>query len=484
MSAYIQDEWKVSNNFRLTLGLRLDIPNYQNAKYQNPDGSTVSPTIPNTDTLTIFNEHGEPINNGPGKEVDNTRFPTKDPLVSPRLGFNWDVKGDKTFQLRGGTGLFTGRFPFVWIGNQIGNPFTSFYCVTAKDFKWPQIWRSNVGADYKSSYGTIYTADVAYSKDVNAMMVRNYNLGTPTGRLDNGTGDTRAVYTASDKGGANVYAFTNTDEGFQVNLSFGAQHTFRKGLFMMGSYNYLIAKDASSISAEISSDAFDRNPVLNNSNEATSSTSLYGNKHRFVIAGIKKFTYANGKYATTISLFANWTSGNRFAYVYGGDINNDGTGSNDLLYVPKNSEIDIMDFAPLVDVNGVSQDANAQRTALKAFIAQDDYLSSRRGMFTEKYGGETPWFSQVDLRILQDYNFKVKDNSHTIQVSLDIINFGNLLNSKWGVRKYASASGYFQPISYLGSNTYQFDPSLKETFISSPDLSSRWQMQLGLRYIF
>ena len=484
LSGYIQDEWKATDNFRVTYGLRIDAPMYNNAKYVQPDGTTSSPTLQNNDNLTLFDEHGQPVSNGKGKQLDNTRLPSKKPLFSPRLGFNWDVKGDKTFQLRGGSGLFTGRFPFVWVGNHIGNPFSFFYCATASNFKWPQIWRTNIGADLKAGSGTIFTADVAFSKDVNAMMVRNYALGTPTGALSNGTGDTRAIYKATDKGSANAYIFTNTKEGYQFNTSLSVQHSFRNNLFLMGSYNYLVATDASSISAEISSDAFDRNPVLNNSNAAINSRSLYGNSHRFVLAGFKKFDYGKDKrYATTVSLFANWSSGNRFAYVYGGDINNDGTATNDLLYVPKNSEIDIMPFEPLTDVNGKVQNEADQRTAYKNFIQQDKYLRSRRGMFTEKYEGETPWFSQVDLRLLQDFNFKGKKTS-TVQVSLDIINVGNLISSKWGVRKYASASGYFQPISYLSSGKYQFDPSLKETFIASPDLPSRWQMQLGLRYIF
>ncbi len=485
ISAYLQDEWKASDNLRITLGLRMDAPKYINAHFDAPDGTSTSPTVQNNDDLTLFDEHGEPVTNGKGKQLDNTRLPSSKPLFSPRLGFNWDVKGDKTFQLRGGTGLFTGRFPFVWVGNGIGSPTSAFYCTTVSNFRWPQIWRSNIGADLKTPGGTIYSVDVAYSKDVKAMMVRNYKLGTPTGTLNNGTGDTRAVYTADDKGTTNVYVFTNTKTGYQVNLSFQAQHTFKKGLYLTGSYNYLVATDASSISAEISSDAFDRNPILNNANEAINTHSLYGNTHRFVLAGIKKFDYGKGKYATTISLFANWSSGNRFAYVYGGDLNNDGTATNDLLYVPKNSEIDIMNFAPLVDVNGVTQDAAAQKAAFKKFIDQDKYLSSRRGMFTEKYAAETPWFSQVDMRILQDFYFKNGSRTNTVQVSLDFVNIANLISSKWGVKKYASASGYFQPISYdSNTSTYQFDPSLKETFIASPDLPSRWQMQLGLRYIF
>jgi len=484
ISAYLQDEWKVTDNFRLTYGLRMDIPKYSNSRFVQPDGTTNSPTLPNNTPLTLYDEHGQPVTNGVGKQLDNTRLPSSKPLFSPRVGFNWDVKADKSFQLRGGSGLFTGRFPFVWLGNHIGNPYSFFYCATASNFKWPQIWRTNVGADFKAGAGTVFTVDVAYSKDVNAMMVRNYALGTPTGNLNSGTGDTRAVYLPADKGANNAYIFTNTNAGYQFNSSISVQQTFKNNLFLNASYNYLIATDASSISAEISSDAFDRNPILNNANEAINSRSLYGNTHRFVLAGIKKYEYGKGKYATTVSLFANWNSGNRFAYVYGGDINGDGTATNDLMYVPKNSEIDVMSFRPLTDVNGVVQSEAAQRTAFKSFIGQDSYLKSRRGYYTEKYGAESPWFSQVDVRILQDFNFKVMDKINTIQLSIDFINIGNMISSKWGVRKYASASGYFQPISYLGGGDYQFDPSLKETFIASPDLPSRWQMQFGLRYIF
>ncbi len=487
-SAYIQDEWKASDNLRVTYGLRMDIPLYMGASYKQPDGTSSSPTVQNNDNLTLFDEHGEIVTNGKGKQLDNTKLPSSKPLFSPRLGFNWDVKGDKTFQLRGGSGLFTGRFPFVWIGNHIGNPFSFFYCATASNFKWPQIWRTNIGTDLKAGAGTIFSIDVAYSKDVNAMMVRNYGLGTPTGSLNNGTGDTRALYKATDKGGANAYIFTNTKTGSQFNASFTVQKTFKNNLFMTASYNYLVAKDASSISAEISSDAFDRNPILNNANEARNTPSLYGNTHRFILAAIKDLNMVKENTQQVFLCFGSWNSGNRFAYVYGGDINNDGTASNDLLYVPKDVEIDAMQFASLTDVNGQVQNAAAQRTAFKNFIAQDKYLRNHRGMFTEKYAGVSPWFSQVDMRILQDFYFKSGKKTQTIQVSFDFVNLGNLISSKWGVRKYATNTGYFQPISVTGVNngvpTYQFDPSLKETFIASPDLLSRWQTQLGLRYIF
>jgi len=503
LSGYIQDELQVNNKLKVTFGLRLDKPIYSNSSFTTPNiqedvfapnagtylGSftTGSPTILNSDNLVLFDQNGNRITNGKGKDLDNTRLPTTKPLFSPRFGFNWDVKGNKTVQVRGGTGLFTGRFPFVWIGNHIGNPFTSFYNATDKNFKWPQVWRTNVGTDFKIPSGTIFTVDLAYTKDVNAMMVRNYKLGTPTGTLNSGIGDKRSVYLPANQGAANTYVFTNTKEGYQFNLSLQAQQSFKKGLFVMAAYNFGIAKDASSISAEISSDAFDRNPILNNANKAINSNSLYGNKHRFIIAASKTYNYGDDKkWGTTISLFSSWTSGSRFAYVYGGDINNDGTNSNDLLYVPTDNEIDAMTFTSLLDVNGNIQNQAAQRQSYKAFIAQDDYLSGLRGQFTEKYGGESPWYSQMDLRILQNLRLNSKTNQ-SLQFSVDVVNLGNLISSKWGLRKYATTSGYFQPISvnYNNNNpTYQFDPSLKTTFNDSPDLISRWQVQFGLRYIF
>lgn len=492
ISVYLQDEWQLTDRFRLTYGVRMDKPVYfrDKFKYVSPDGKSSSPTLPNNDNLILFDKDGKPITNSVGKDLDNTRLPTKKPLISPRVGFNWDVAGNKSVQIRGGSGLFTGRFPFVWLGNAIGNPTKDFYNATDKDFQWPQVWRSNLGTDFRIPSGTIFTIDVAYTKDINAMMVRNYKLGTPTGVLNSGTGDKRSVYLPANQGANNTYVFTNTDKGYQFNISFQAQKSFTKGLFLMAAYNFNVAKDASSISAEISSDAFDRNPILNNSNRAINSNSLYGNKHRFYIAGSKRYEYgADKKWGTTISVFSSWNSGNRFAYVYGGvdnnDINNDGPVSNDLLYVPTDAEIDIMIFPAFVDALGVTQTQAAQRQAFKQFIAQDKYLRERRGEYTEKYGAESPWYSQLDLRVLQD--LLINNKKQTIQFSLDVVNLSNLISSKWGNRKYATTSGYFQPLSAAYNNnnpTYQFDPSLKSTFVASPDLPSRWQIQLGLRYIF
>jgi Carboxypeptidase regulatory-like domain len=502
LAAYAQDDWQATDRLKITYGIRIDKPAYTNPYFEAPNqagafdpnpGSFLgtyrngTPTLLNSDNLVLFDADGNPIKNGQGKELDNLRLPTTKPLLSPRLGFNWNAIGDRALQIRGGTGLFTGRFPFVWLGNHIGNPESGFYCVTDRNFRWPQVWRSNIGADIKTKGGTIITTDIAYTKDVKAMMVRNYRFGKPSGTLISGTGDRRKIYTAADQGTVNAYVFTNVKEGYQFNASLQATHNFKNGLYLMAAYNYLVAKDASSISAEISGDAFDRNPILNNVNEARLTPSLYGNTHRFIAAASRKYSYGKDKQvATTISLFGSWTSGNRYGYVYGNDINNDGSPFNDLMYVPTDAEVAAMNFSPLLDVNGNIQSAATQRTAFINFINQDKYLSKLKGQYTEKYGAVTPWLSQVDFRVLQDFPLN-KAKGNKVQVSLDVFNIGNLISSKWGVQQYASATGYYQPVNVsvtAGVPTYQFDPSQTKTFVPNPDLISRWQMQLGLRYIF
>ena len=174
-------------------------------------------------------------------------------------------------------------------------------------------------------------------------------------------------------------------------------------------------------------------------------------------------------------LFTEYVEGTRYSYTYSGDLNNDGSGLNDLIYIPSDADINNMAF---------TGDVNSQRTALKNYITQDKYLAGRRGQYAEKYGALAPWYSHWDFRVLQDIKLQGQNN---IQVSLDFLNFGNLLNSSWGVREYATYTGLAQPlaVSVAGSvPTYTFDTAQKTTFFNDFSLLSRWQMQLGLRYIF
>jgi len=480
---YLQDEWNVSENFKLTYGVRFDRPLYFDTAKKirenidrkggvfNPNdfsGGTYQPTIdyfsPNT---------GQIVN------LDSEQLPSNKPLVSPRVGFNWDVKGENRTQVRGGTGIFTGRFPFVWLGNQVQGVDFFFYQLVDPDFKWPQVWRTNFGADHRFDSGVTLSADLSYTKDINGVHVQNWALNNPSGSLEGV--DNRPVYESSDiatnefGGPTNAYVFTNDDQGRVWNATLKASKSFDNGLYTSLAYNYLDAKDVNSIEAEITGDAFAGNAISGNANDAVLSNSRYGDKHRFIGVASKKFIYgSNDKFATTISTFFEYARGGRFSYTYGGDLNGDGSNFNDLIYIPTTGELQQMNFS-----------GAGQAAAFEAFISQDDYLSDNRGSYAERYGALSPWRGRWDIKVLQDINFKVGGKTHTLQLSADVLNFGNLLNSDWGVVEVPNS---IQPlgVSVDANNnpTYTFDGNLTETFSADVSLLSRWQAQFGVRYIF
>ncbi|MEO9967083.1 MAG: TonB-dependent receptor [Reichenbachiella sp.] len=471
LSFYGQDEWSATDNLTLTFGLRMDMPLYfdtEDKMQENIDRNCCyDPSI------QYYDEDGAPIT------FNSLEFPDQKPLFSPRFGFNWDVNGDRSVQLRGGTGLFTGRFPFVWIGNQVANPNFFFYTVSRTDFKFPQVWKTNIGVDKKLGEGFTMSADLVYSRDVNGIMVRNYGLIQPTASLPGQPG--RMVYSATDRatvfgGATNAYVLSNSDVGRSVNVSFELKKNWTNGLYTSVAYNFLDSKDASSLVGEISSDTYDRNPAINNVNAATASPSLYGNRHRVIGTVNKKFKYSGDKMATTVSFVIEYAQGGRFSYTYAGDINNDGSGLNDLIYVPLDSEVDQMQFDTFFATEA------SQRAGLKSYLAQDDYLSDRRGRYAEKYSALSPWFSTWDMRVLQD----IYMGDHTLQLSLDILNIGNMISNKWGVRQLPLNTSPIGVAGFDGTGEpiYTFDTNARETFVDDFSLRSRWQLQLGVRYIF
>ena len=179
--------------------------------------------------------------------------------------------------------------------------------------------------------------------------------------------------------------------------------------------------------------------------------------------------------------------------VAAGDINGDGNEGNDLIYIPRNQSEIV--FEPYVDQNGATVTAAQQWAAFDAFIEQDDYLKSHRGQIAERFGALNPWFSNIDLRVLQDIAFMLSGQKHTFQISCDILNVANLLNSDWGVRSTATAAATSPlQIVHNPNGTHKFAPNgwpvlnykgtATKTFVDDPGLNSRWQIQLGVRYLF
>ncbi|GAA4004521.1 hypothetical protein GCM10022408_15400 [Hymenobacter fastidiosus] len=491
LGLYLQDEWTVTPAFKLTLGVRADMPIYDTEVAPNQQIADAS----------FLDSDGKPA------KVDLTRFPKATPLWSPRLGFNYSVDGDYTTQVRGGTGIFTGRIPFVWISNQASNTqfdpgYTFQINGTARDFKFPQVWRSNLAVDQQLPGGIVATVEGIYSKDINAAIHRNYNLVTPTTRAT-GT-DNRLIYPAAGPrinpgftgpdGGfsfldAGVIVLENTKEGYQYSLTGQLKKDFTNGLYLTAAYTYSQAKDVTSNPGEIAGDAFQRNPVVGNANQPQLAYSDFGLQHRIIGAGGKRFSYANDQLATTLSFFFEAAQGNRFTYTYAGDMNRDGVPGNDLIFVPASQDqIQLVDITR-VDANNntiVVTTAAQQWQQLNAYIAQDKYLSDRRGQYVERNGNLSPWYTQLDAKLLQDFSLTANEKKHTFQLSLDIQNLGNLISSDWGVRKSFANN---RPITFAGYRgttdvpTYQFRGG-SQTFVNNTDLNSRWRAQVGLRYLF
>lgn len=472
---YGQDEWNVSEDFKLTYGIRFDKPLFFNT-------SEMAQKFIDTENSEWFVPGIEYIDPDTGEEFvfDSTEMPSNKLLFSPRVGFNWDVKSDKTFQVRGGTGIFTGRLPFVWIGNQVGGSDVFFYQVVDPDFKFPQVWRTSLGADHEFENGVILTADLSYTKDINSVHVQNWGLDKPTGTLQGVDG--RPIYTATDHQywdapwgaePANAYVLTNSNKGNAFNASIKGQKSFNNGLYTMLAYNYMNSKDVNSIEAEITGDAFAFNPAYGNVNSDVLAHSKYGDQHRVIGVISKGWKYGvNDKWGTTISSFFEYAKGGRFSYTYGGDINGDGSSVNDLIYIPTELEIAQMTFT-----GGASQ-----ALAFNNYIKQDDYLSDKRGEYAERYGAVSPWRGRWDVKVLQDLKI---GNNNQIQFSIDMLNFGNFISSDWGLVQQPNA---VQPIGVsvdgTGNPIYSFSEEIQETFGYDASLASRWQVQFGLRYSF
>jgi hypothetical protein len=503
LSLYAQDEFLVSETFNLTYGLRVDFPMYFTKPVDNPFSRG----------LTALDENGNP------ETVDQSKLAGTKALFSPRVGFNWNATGDRSTQLRGGTGIFTGRIPFVWIGNVISNPganpnlwgpfnpggqqivtgdntiLQQSFDLNAMDpdFKWPQVWTTNVAIDHKlpPPWDLLATLEILYSKDINAVFVRNADLRAPVRYLPDG----RPYYGgagANELNGAfdgGIYVIDNTSEGYNYSITAQLRKEFDFGLRAGLAYTFLQAKNQLK-STEIASVLWAENPVKGNPNKPELSYSEFGNRHRITGNATYRHQWSD-MLATSFGLFVEVAEGNRFtgaggnrySFVYAGDVNGDGNAGNDLIYIPRN-ESEII-FDPYIDPDGATRMPSYQWAALNAFIEQDDYLKSHRGQIADRFGALNSWFSNIDLKILQD----MKLDFGTFQVSLDILNVANLINSNWGVRQSATATAT-SPLKLVrfdsnGAPVFNFTGRIgTTTFVDDPGLNSRWQAQFGLRYIF
>ena len=545
---YVQDEWSPASNFKLTYGIRGDLPIIYSSIQQND-------ALAN---LTNFRD---------GIRLNTSQTPKRTVLFSPRVGFNWDVNNDRKTQLRGGTGIFTGRVPYVYLSNQASNNGVQFgsidvqgtaaqpytfsgnvnqyrnqlaaggantsynIAITGRDFKFPQVWRSNLAVDHELPGGIVATLEALYSKDVNAVYFQNVDLPNSTQRA-NGPDNRPIFYTSNGAGGVNASPYyriygqtpdgkataatvanptitdaillTNTNKGYSYSFTAQLQKTFTNGLYAMAAYTY---SDARSVNdgGTIAQSSWSGRPVSGDPNANVLGYSQYLVAHRVIGSVSYRFNYV-GHLGTTLSLFYNGAPYGRYSYTYGGDMNGDGVTGNDLMYIPNSTGPDQIQLVDRVFFNNTPNKfiytAAQQATDLEKYIEADPYLRAHRGQYAVRNGASQPWQHEVDVRILQDIFTNIGENRNALQFSIDIFNVGNLINRNWGAAQFQYTA---QPLAFAGYNaqgapTFQFqyvgNPTVGANGVNNPtllttpfradvtSLASRWQAQIGLRYLF
>lgn len=516
---YAQDEWRPMSNLTLTAGVRLDVPSFSDTGYPNP----------RVDVLTFRNEDGSPVQYSSGD------LPDPKVLWSPRLGVNWDVFGDQRTQLRGGTGVFTGPPLFVWISNQLGQtgvlsgnlvvdntnayPFHTDVDrykptnvtgegaaslelnVTDPDFKFPQLWRSNVAVDQRLPGGIIGTAEFLYNKDVNGIYYINANLPEAQGRFAGADNRLRWVGPSCGSGTAgpcvnrinnapgnqitSAIVMKNQSVGSSWNVAFSAAKNNFHGLSMKSAYSYGEAKNT----IDPGSTAFSSwatNPHAGDPNNPGRQYSTSSPGHRvFLQTSFSREYFGFG--ATTIALFWEARTIGNTSYIFASDANGDGGTTNDLIYIPRDrSEMNFVTFTQ----GGITFTADQQAEAFEAYIQQDKYLRNRRGQYAERAGLFLPLVKRADLSITQDVFRNIRGRRNAGQFRIDINNVGNLINSNWGTGQRVVRNNILTSptVDAQGRLAYRLqvvnNQLLSKTFERTSGLADVYQFMLSFRYTF
>jgi hypothetical protein len=500
---YAQDEWRPIPNLTLTGGLRIDAPHFDNTAYDNAVA----------DTMTFRDATGAAVHYNTGS------LPGVNLLFSPRLGFNYDLHGEQKTQIRGGTGIFTGRPAYVWISNQVGNtgvltgfiqrdstaaypfnpnpdaykpptvtgaPAASFQlALTDPNFKFPQLWRSNIAVDQRLPWDVAGTAEFLYSKDVNGIAYINANL--PAAPLAFTGADARPRWPAGTNRlhatVSDATVLTNEGRGYSWNLAFSLERAFTNGLFAKLGYSYGVSKNTVD-AGSIASGSFTGNAIALDPNNPTAGYSQFSPGPR-IFGALSYSRDFFGVGPTSVSLYVDGHSAGNFSYTFSGDMNGDGAFNNDLIYIPRSTGE--MNFIPLT-VGTTTYTAAQQAAAWDAFINQDAYLSTHRGQYAERNGVFLPMVYRADVSISQDVGRTIAGRPNRLQIRLDILNVTNLLSHDWGVSQgFVTATPLIaRGVDVNGAAQYQLATAggqlISQSFQKVVTTFDVWRLQLGVRY--
>ena len=516
---YVQDEWTVSPTLKIVGGLRVDIPMYTDK--------------PN------YNARFDSTFTANGYSLSTDKLPKSSLAISPRIGFNWAVDEDRNTQVRGGVGIFYGRFPAVWVSNQYSNTGVDYFTmtqatagapttfnpnpfgqpktatglptaevnVTDPDFKAPSIMRFNFAVDQRLTSDIVATVEGIFSKSQNEVYYQNINLAgvktngglTPNGKL---VGEGREVWALlsattglylSATANANqrqinpnftaVYLVKNTDQGSNANIIGQIQRQDNgDGFYASIGYTWGMARDVGGTNSTTASSGWRFNPSRGNPNDPMLSYADGDRRHRVFATVSYRYDWGMDGLATTIGAFYNGLSGRPYSYMVTGDVNGDGLSDNDIAYIPRDRNDVVLLYA------GGGAAAQSAYDSLFAFIDSDPYLSVHKGEFAERNGARSPWSHQLDLRISQEIPSFM---GHKLEVTFDFLNLINLFDKTAGWVRLANDTPLLTFVNVAtpttdaanaGKPRYRF-AGLTDPSIASGSLS-RWSAQFGVRYTF
>lgn len=521
LSFYVQDQLNLSDRFRLTAGLRFELPMY--------------PELKNN-----YNSAFADLKFRGDKSYSTDQVPDVNLSVSPRVGFNWDILGDRKYVLRGGVGYFVGRLPFVWLVSAVGNSgvgqYTYYYTdssaasyimdefytnrsdqiaylqsqglsastsapstptIIDKDLKLNGMLKGTLAFDAKLPGDIDFSIEGIYGREFNPAIVTNENRVWNGEYLTLNDNDKRKVYETINSSTECYYITNGGNKAYYYSLSAQLGKKFDFGLDLSASYTYSKSKSyGDGIGDQVSSAYSTNRYSINGINDKELGYGTYVSPHRLLISASFYKEYAKN-FATRVGLiyegmnmgYAGGYASTRYSYTFSSYLTGD-YGASNLLYIPASrAELDSWTFAEstYVDDNGDTQTytADMQRDDFWSYINQDSYLKSRKGKYTERGGATMPWHHQLDFKFEQSFFFNVGGKRQTLQLGLDIKNLANMIDSSWGL--YKTVNNY-SLLSYSSSKGYTFQKNgnyrLTDTYSNYESFNSTFSIQFSVRYLF
>lgn len=524
-SAYVQDQVNFSDRFRLTAGLRFELPIY--------------PELEN-----CYNKAFAALkykdNAGNEHSYSTDQLPDAPLTVSPRVGFNWDILGNHKLVLRGGTGYFVGRLPFVWLVSAVSNAgcgqYTYYYntpsdksanylmdkfyasrdeqvkvlqqqglavnredaaapsspTIIDKDLKMNATWKTSLALDAKLPYDVDFSLEGIYSREFNPATVINLSRYWDGKTVKLAPGDERHYFSQSNKN--NPYMITNAGhKAYYYSITASLAKKFDFGLNLSASYTYSKAKSyGDGVGDQVSSAYYNNRYSVNGNNDMELGYGTYVAPNRLLISASYKKDYGKN-FGSEVGLiyegmnigYADGYSCTRYTYQLTSNVVGD-YGSNGLVYIPASREaLNEWNFKD----NG-SYTAEQQKDDFWAYINQDDYLKNHKGEYAERGGAVMPWHHQLDFKFNQNFYLNVAGQKNTLQFGVDIKNLANLLNNSWGLYKTVNNTKLLKYTA--GKNgaqgSFQFQKNgknvLSKTYTNNTSFNSTYSIQFSIRYIF